>query len=124
MSFDMKIDEGVVIDEFLKTILIDSETLGEKGLDLLADATYDEVVTQLKHVERRGKRYGLRSPMHRDVKKTKTKTGRRIQGGKYTGTLWHIVNDGTYRTRATHFLDATLKNIDNQVDSILDKAGD
>lgn len=45
----------------------------------------------------------------------------RVQGGKSTGTLWHIVNDGTYRTQATHFMDLALDSIENDLESILDK---
>jgi HK97 gp10 family phage protein len=46
----------------------------------------------------------------------------RVRGGKKTGTLWHIVNDGTYRSRATHFMDKAIVEVDNQMDGLLDEA--
>ena len=45
----------------------------------------------------------------------------KVQGGKTTGTLWHIVNDGTYRTEPTHFMDLALNSIENDLENILDK---
>jgi HK97 gp10 family phage protein len=45
----------------------------------------------------------------------------KVQGGKQTGTLWHIVNDGTYRSRATHFMDGALADCEAAVESAVDE---
>lgn len=44
----------------------------------------------------------------------------KIQGGKQTGTLWHIVNDGTYRSRATHFIDKSISEADKDIQEAID----
>lgn len=50
----------------------------------------------------------------------------KVQGGKKTGTLWHIVNDGSYnkqvgkRNRATHFIDDALKEAESEIEAIID----
>ena len=118
---DLRIEESVSIENFLAQIKIDSKEHGDKVLDKLADKTVELSIAQLRQISRSGVRYGNRVPMYQDVKKTKTKTGRRVGGGKDTGTLWHIVNDGTYRTKAWHFIDNVIRNLDSQIDSILNE---
>ena len=44
----------------------------------------------------------------------------KVQGGKQTGTLWHVVNDGTYRSKATHFMDDALSDVEKELESIVD----
>lgn len=61
-----------------------------------------------------------------DVKTTTTKDEYgdsiiKVQGGKKTGTKWHIVNDGTYRSRATHFMDLALNDVDQELESIINQ---
>ena len=52
----------------------------------------------------------------------------KVQGGKATGTLWHIVNDGSYnkrygkRNRATHFMDISLNEVEQEIESAIDEA--
>lgn len=48
----------------------------------------------------------------------------KVQGGKTTGTLWHIVNDGTYRTEATHFMDLALNEVESELENIINKANE
>lgn len=51
----------------------------------------------------------------------------RVSGGRLTGTLWHIVNDGTYRSRPTHFMDDALQQTETDlpgiVEAVMRKAG-
>lgn len=44
----------------------------------------------------------------------------RVRGGTKTGTLWHIVNDGTYRSKAHHFMDKALKEAEPEMLAIID----
>jgi len=46
----------------------------------------------------------------------------RIKGGKDTGTLWHIVDGGTRRSRRRKFLDASMKALDTVTEKELDTA--
>jgi len=50
--------------------------------------------------------------------------GRRVRtrGGKKTGSLWHIVSDGTYRSKANHFMDKAMGDIEKKIDAALDEA--
>lgn len=45
----------------------------------------------------------------------------KVQGGKSTGTLWHIVNDGTFRNTATHFMDNAMSQAETDIQSIIDE---
>ena len=44
----------------------------------------------------------------------------RIQGGRKTGTKWHLVNDGTYKTNATHFMDRAINESEAELQSVID----
>ena len=58
------------------------------------------------------------------ISRSKDKFGNKVVkicGGKQTGTLWHIVNDGTYRSKATHFMDKTINDTNSNVESIIDQ---
>lgn len=63
--------------------------------------------------------------LHEDVKIFKSKKTGRVQvgGGKATGSLWHLVNDGTYRSRPTHFMDEVLSEITSEIPSIVESKG-
>lgn len=45
----------------------------------------------------------------------------RVHGGKNTGTLWHLVNDGTYKTQATHFMDNAMESAEAEIEAIIDR---
>ena len=58
------------------------------------------------------------------IKTGKDKYGYRyakVGGGKRTGTLWHIVNDGNYKNNATHFMDNALSEVNGEIELILDQ---
>lgn len=44
-----------------------------------------------------------------------------IHGGKRTAYKWHLVNDGTSTTKATHFIEKALKESDSKGGSALDE---
>ena len=46
----------------------------------------------------------------------------RVRGGRQTGPLWHILNNGTYRTRATNFINKAMADVESSLDATLDMA--
>jgi len=46
----------------------------------------------------------------------------RVRGDRQTGSLWHILNNGTYRQQATHFLDKAMADVEAGLDATLDIA--
>ena len=46
-----------------------------------------------------------------------------VGGGKKTGTIWHLVNDGGYKNRKpTHFVDKAASDLDGVLDQFIDEA--
>lgn len=45
----------------------------------------------------------------------------RVRGGKKTGRKWHLLNDGTYKMDATHFMDKALMDSEEEINSIIDE---
>lgn len=45
-----------------------------------------------------------------------------IHGGKKTGYKWHMLNDGTSHSKATHFVEKSLKDVESDLDAIIDQA--
>lgn len=121
MALDMKIKEnGDTIEMFLKGIQTDSEELGLNLLKLAGEKAKQLVIANLnKH--RRALAVRHRPALADDVKLSirKDKFGERyaqVSGGKRTGTLWHIVNDGNLYSRPTHFLDNAMQKLDEAID--------
>lgn len=44
----------------------------------------------------------------------------KIRGGKLTGTKWHLVNDGTYKSRPTHFMDFAVAQSETDLEALVD----
>lgn len=112
------------LDVFLTGIQIESEKIEKGMLQKSGDMVRDLVVAELnKHKRVLAVRYKGRPALADDVSRTirTTKWGDKyvsIRGGKKTGTLWHIVNDGTLHSRGTHFLDRAMKQMDDNIDRI------
>lgn len=129
MKFEIKYSEedGDKLNAFIESLAIEAgeteTTMLQKGGDKLKGL----VETELNKLRRSvGKRYKGRPAMADDVRRNirTNKWGQksvRISGGKKTGTLWHIVNDGTLHTRGTHFMDKALQNMDKDIDKIWDE---
>ena len=114
-------------DVWIGNILKDSETCIEEVSNELADLAVEDTERKLLSLKRKGKLPSVRGVhMHQDVKKVKSKKYGYISigGGEKTATLYHIINDGTYKNFATHFLDQVVRNMDSQVDNIWDKRRD
>ena len=114
-------------DVFLKGISAESEEAERKMLKEAGERVKKRVVVNLnKHRRILAKRYKNRPAMADDVKVStrKDRGGNlvaRVQGGKWTGTLWHLVNDGHLHAQPTHFMDDALKSLDSDIDDVWDK---
>jgi len=109
---------------FLKGIITDSEEAERKMLKKAGELVKKYVVENLnKHRRNIAKRYKGRPAMADDVRIStrKDKFGDlavKVHGGPRTGSLWHLVNDGTLHARPTHFMDDALKKLDEDIDDI------
>lgn len=112
---------------FLSEIMADGEEAERKMLREAGNKVKEKVVANLnRHRRPLAVRYKNRPAMADDVKVSvrKDKYGNlvtRIGGGKMTGTLWHLVNDGNLHSTATHFMDNAIKELDNSIDGIWDE---
>lgn len=110
------------LEAYLSSIIQDSEKTEKEMLEEAAEQVKQLVVANLnKHRRALAVRYKGRPAMADDVKIRKTKGSAKIQGGKMTGTLWHLVNDGTLHTIGTHFMDGALTQLDGNIDKLWDK---
>lgn len=126
MSFKMIYQEKSpdTFEVFLKGIITDSEEAERKMLKKAGELVKKYVVENLnKHRRNIAKRYKGRPAMADDVRIStrKDKFGDlavKVHGGPRTGSLWHLVNDGTLHARPTHFMDDALKKLDEDIDDI------
>lgn len=115
------------LDIYIENIAKEAGKTEKEVLQQAGEALKEKVEKNLqRHKRNVKKRYKDRPAFCDDVKLTirKGKNGNMmatVQGGKATGTLWHIVNDGTLHTRGIHFLDNALAEMDKEADRILDK---
>lgn len=129
MSFKMIYQEKSpdTFEVFLRGIVVDSEEAERKMLKKAGEQVKKYVVANLnKHRRTIAKRYKGRPAMADDVR-ISTRKDRfgdlavKVHGGPRTGTLWHLVNDGTLHARPTHFMDDALKSLDEDIDDIWDQ---
>jgi HK97 gp10 family phage protein len=112
---------------FLNGISAESKEAERKMLKEAGEQVKKYVVANLnKHRRELAKRYKGRPAMADDVKIStrKDRNGNltaKVQGGKWTGTLWHLVNDGHLHAQPTHFMDNALKSLDNDIDDMWNK---
>lgn len=129
MAFKVEHSEkdGDSFDVFLKSILTESEQAERDMLKEAGEQVREYVVANLnKHRRALAVRYKGRPAMADDVKisiRTEKWGGRyaRVMGGKMTGTLWHIVNDGHLHAMGTHFMDEALARLDGTIDKLWDE---
>ena len=116
-------DDGLRV--YLTDIVKDAEKTEREMLEETGDQLKEYIVANLnKH--RRVLKNRHRVAMADDVKKTirTDKWGRKyvsIRGGKKTGTLWHIVNDGHLHSMGIHFMDGALARLDGTMDELWNK---
>lgn len=122
--------KGIVIKEdadklgvFLNGIIFETEEVARKTLREAAALTKDAVIRHLprSNNDKEGHVH-MQDDVHASVRKSKDGgLYASVKGGKKTGTLWHLVNDGTYHSRATHFMDKAMAEVGPEIEAILDK---
>lgn len=124
---DYKEDNGDSFNVFLSSIMADSEKTEKQMLKEAGEKAKEFIVKNLnRHRRTLAIRYKGRPAMADDVK-VSIRTDKwgdkqvRVSGGKMTGTLWHLVNDGNLHSSATHFMDEAMARLDGDIDSIWDK---
>lgn len=110
------------LQTYLNSIVEDSEKTQEEMLKEASEQVKEYVVANLnKHRRALAVRYKGRPAMADDVSISMRKGVARVSGGKMTGTLWHLVNDGTLHTSATHFMDGALARLDGSIEKLWDE---
>ena len=124
----LTIKDSEKLDKFLDDASLAAETAKIKFLKAAATVTKAAV---LKHIPRTigHRRNAVRKPMHQDIQAglaTDKKFGgkrMRVRGGRQTGRLWHILNNGAHRRNLpTHFIDKAMRDVEGEIDGLLDKA--
>lgn len=110
------------LETYLSSIVSDAEKTEKEMLQEASVKVKELVVASLnKHKRTLAARYKGRPAMADDVKINKSKGIAKIQGGKMTGTLWHLVNDGNLHSTPTHFMDEALSRLDGSIDKVWDE---
>ena len=115
------------LEVYLSSIVTDSEETEREMLKNAGEELKEFMIQSLnRHRRVLAIRYRGRPAMADDVKLTVrvSKWGEkyaRVMGGKKTGTLWHLVNDGNLHSTPTHFMDSALAKLEGEIDKIWDK---
>jgi len=127
VTFD---EDGLDLNSFLLGIENECEKSRDACLKALGQVAMDNVkrnMTKSERKDKEGQESGSERPHMKDDVKMQIRFDKMdliksavVKGGKRTGTLWHIVNDGTYRSRGTHFMDRALAETDNVAEGIID----
>ncbi len=124
MSFNITTKDNNEFHMYMDSIQKDAEMTENQMLEKSGDILKEFVIAELnKHRRIIAERYKGRPAMADDVRKTikKNKWGESyvsVRGGKKTGTLWHLVNDGNLYSTPTHFMDNAIAKFDNEIDKI------
>jgi HK97 gp10 family phage protein len=129
MGCDISVkDDTDKFEMYLSEIKNDCELTETKMLKAAGEKAEEFVIANLnKHKRTIASRYKGRPAMADDVKLS-IRTDKygdkyaKVMGGKKTGTLWHIVNDGNLHSQPTHFLDDVMKSLDDNIDAIWEEA--
>jgi len=125
MSYKIKSTESEEIEVFLNEIMGVTEEIEERFLKRAAEVEKRNIVKNLNIL-----RAETNDPEHKHMaddvsyRIVKDRYGgkvARIRGGRKTGTKWHLVNDGTYRSKATHFIDTAMKQSDEEIEQIFEE---
>lgn len=99
------------IEELGNEARIGLQKVSEKG----AEIAMESARRHLSAIRRAGKLNKYRTHhLDEDVQLFKKGQKYQIGGGKETGTLWHIVNDGTYRSIGYHFMEKIVEDINSR----------
>lgn len=125
MGIKMRTVDTDSIEVFIKEIPKMADDVGEKYLKKSVKVLKNHVVAKLNEhrSDKNGENY---THMADDVQAgvTKDKYGNRVarvRGGRLTGAKWHLVNDGTYHSQPTHFMDWAIVRAEPEIEKILDE---
>lgn len=127
MSMKMRYEDSDKLEVILGSISRYCEKAGLDAQKEGAKIVKREVIRRLKNIRTSDKKARARITHMCDDVKIVTKKDEygnvvvKVQGGKSTGTLWHIVNDGTHRSSPTHFMDLALNSIETDLEKIVDE---
>ncbi len=118
-SFKMEMSQETIDFSLL---VKDSEKAGENILKKCAVVVKTNATRRLTALKTKEVK---ETHMYQDVT---VKTGKdiygypycKVGGGKKTGTKWHLVNDGTWCSDPTHFMDNAIKDSELEVARIID----
>lgn len=126
-KMDYREQKSDTLEVYLTSIIKDSEITEKDMLKEAGEKVKELIVRNLnKHRRVLAIRYKGRPAMADDVKVSvrTEKWGNKsvkIMGGKMTGTLWHLVNDGNLHSTPTHFMDGAINELDKDIEEIWDK---
>lgn len=125
MGFNLTTDTDT-FDVFISGLEGECEELGNRMLKAAGEKAKELIIANLnKHRRVLAVRY---RPAFADDVKLSIRTDKygekyaKVMGGKKTGTLWHIVNDGNLHSSPTHFIDNALKELDENIDKVWNEA--
>lgn len=127
MSMKMRFEDTDKLEVVLGSIIKDCENAGLEAQKECAQIAKKAVVRRLEKIKTsQDENEEIVTHMCNDVqiKTTKDRFGDNIvklQGGKKTGTLWHLVNDGTYRSDPTHFMDLALNDAEEDFNNAIEE---
>ena len=125
MSYKIKSTENEEIEVFLEEIVGLTAEAEERFLKRAAKVVKKNVVRNLNvsRTKNNDPRYKHMADdvRYRIIKDRYGSKVARIRGGKKTGTKGHLVNDGTYRSRATHFMDVALHQSETEIEQIFEE---
>lgn len=129
MAFKMRVVEDSLD---LQTIISASDDAGQKIMKNCASIIKARSVSKLKaaqkvHYNKNGYEIKRTREIHMAddvvIKSGKDKFGHmycKVGGGKQTGTLWHLLNDGTYKNAPTHFMDNVVSETNSECEIVVD----
>lgn len=130
MSMRLRYEDGGKLNVMLDNMINACDETGQSIQHRLAKVVKARIVGNLNRLRSKTQEEDYKhmaDDVHINVAKNKYGDKvLKVQGGKRTGTLWHIVNDGSYnmlvgkRNRATHFIDDALKDAESEIDNIID----
>lgn len=117
-------ENGPQLEVFLQGIVMETEEGTKKFLQDSNKFMKQALIRHMKRSDYEGKGH---VHMQDDIKTSvrKDRDGEMyasVRGGKKTGTLWHLVNDGTWGHHGSHFIDKALADYDSERDAIADAA--
>lgn len=133
MAVKIRYHDSDKLEVFLSSISNDAYAVKQQTLKRSGETIKQEVIKALprssKEVDQAfyGGKYQYKTHIHMqdDVKVVMDMNGLygdqvKVRGGRATGTLWHLVNDGTSEAKPTHFMDKAQDAAEPLIDKILE----